>query len=121
MDKLEKYCVNDKATIKDAISVIQGSFSRCAIVLNDNKKVTGVFSEGDVLRSILEDVDLFTPIKRVMKPSFKYMRDVNMAEACELFKKYGITLIPVIDNEFNLVNVITVFDIMDRMEIVNGR
>lgn len=121
MSNFEKYCVNDKSTIKDAISIIQNNFSRCSIVLNDNRKVIGVFSEGDVLRAILEDIDLFTPIKRVLKPSFKYLREVNMTEACELFKKHGITLIPVVDNEFNLVRVITVFDIMDNLGIVNAK
>jgi len=121
VDKFEKYCVHEKSTIKDAIAVIQNNFSRCAIVRNDNKKVVGVFSEGDVLRAILENVDLYTPVKRVLKPSFKYLREVNMAEACLLFKKYGITLIPVIDNEFNLVRVITVFDIMDKLGFVNDK
>lgn len=119
MSTIDKYCVQDKSTIKDTISIIQNNYSRCAIVVNDNRKVVGVFSEGDVLRAILEDIDLFTPVKRVLKPSFKYLREMNMPQACELFKKYGITLIPVIDNEFNLVQVITIFDIMDKLGMVN--
>ena len=121
MGRLEKYCVHEKFTIKDAISIIQNNFSRCAIVVNDNQKVVGVFSEGDVLRAILDDIDLYTPVKRVLKPSFKYLRETDMQQACELFKKFGITMIPVIDKEFNLLNVITIFDIMDRLGILNDK
>ncbi|ACI20618.1 CBS domain-containing protein [Thermodesulfovibrio yellowstonii] len=121
MDKVTKFCVNDKNTIKETISVIQGNFSRCVVVLNENKKVVGVFSEGDVLRTILQNIDLHTPLKKVISPSFLYLKEKNMSKAYELIKKYGITLIPVIDDSFNLKEVITIFDVMKHLEFINGK
>jgi len=121
MEKISKFCVNDKNTIKEAISVIQENFSRCVVVLNDDKKVVGVFSEGDILRAILQNIDLYTPLKKVISPSFLYLKERNMAKAYEFIKKYGITLIPVIDDSFNLKEVITIFDVMKYLEFVNGR
>lgn len=121
MSKISKFCVSEKNTIKEAISVIQGNFSRCVVVLNENKKVVGVFSEGDVLRAIMQGIDLHTPLKKVISPSFLYLKEKNMLKAYELIKKFGITLIPVIDDSYDLKDVITIFDVMRHLEFVNGK
>lgn len=119
MKKLENYCVNGRQTIKEAISIIQNNFSRCVIVLNDYQKVVGVFSEGDVLRAILEDIDIHTILEKVISPSFHYLNKRDILKAYELVKKYGITLIPIVDNDFNLKSVITMFDVMDHLAVAN--
>ena len=115
MKNLKKFCVSENSTIKEAIYGIQTDLCRCVIVLNDHNKVTGVFSEGDVLRLILSEVDIHTPLKKVIKPSFFYLKDRNFEEAFRLVKKFGITLIPVVDEDFNLKDVITIFDILDQL------
>lgn len=119
MKKLQPYCVNEKYTIKEAVSVIQNNLSRCVIVLNDNQKVVGVFSEGDVLRAILQDVDMYAPLKNQIKPSFVYLSKRDIPKAYELVKKYGITLIPIVDCDYYLKDIITIFDIMDHLAYIN--
>jgi CBS domain-containing protein len=121
MKDIKKYCVNEMAAIKEAVSIIQNNLSRCVIVLNDNKKVVGVFSEGDVLRAIMQDIDLHTPLKKILSPTFLYLKEDDMAKAYGLVKKYGITLVPVIDDDFRLQNVITIYDVMEHLKLENGR
>jgi len=93
MKELYTYTIGNKSTIKEAITTIQNSFSRCVVVLNDKKKVVGVFSEGDVLRAILNEISLYTPLNKVLKPSFRYLNNSDVNEAYVLIKKHGITLI----------------------------
>lgn len=121
MSRLELFCVDENNTIKDAIVAIQANHSRCIIVLNAKKKVVGVFSEGDVLKVILADTDIHAPLSRIIKPSFHYLNDKDMLKAYELVKKYSITLIPVVDKDFNLEDIITIFDIMDHLVFTNRR
>lgn len=121
MKRLQDFCVNQSQTIRESISVIQSNFSRCVIVLNDQQKVVGVFSEGDVLRAILGDIDVHITLRKVVKPSFYYLNEPNLSKAYELIKRYGITLIPVVDNSFNLKDVITIFDVMDHLTFVNEK
>ncbi len=116
MKNLSVYCVNDNMIIKDAVLVIQNNLSRCCIVVNNSNKVVGMFSEGDVLRTIMEKMDIHASLKNAMKPSFFYLNSRDLAQASELVKKHGITLIPVIDNEFQLVDIITLFDVLDYLE-----
>ena len=110
-----KYCIYDNLTIKDAISVINKSEMRCAKFFNEFQKIVGVFSEGDVIRSLLQGTDIHTPLKSVICPTFFYLKEKNILKAYHLIKKEGITLIPIIDDDFNLLDVITLFDVMEHL------
>ncbi len=120
MRNLEKYCLREDRTIKEAVLAIQNNYSRCIVVLNSQQKVVGVFSEGDVLKAILNDINIFTPLKKVIKPSFHYLKEKDMSQAYSLIKKHGITLIPVISDSFRLKDVITIFDVMDHLVFENN-
>lgn len=110
MYSLDKYCVHESTTIMDAISVIQNNNSRCVVVLNENNKVIGMFSEGDVLRVILSGIDVYTTLSSVIKPSFHSLMTRDLVEARKLIVR-GITLVPIINSEHHLESVITIQDI----------
>ena len=116
----QKYCIFEKQTIKKAISVIHKNKMRCALVLNDHQKLVGVFSEGDVIFSLLNGIDIHTPLQAVIRPTFFYLKERDMLKAFRLVKKEGVTLIPIIDDDFRLVDVITLFDVMEHLGYVNG-
>ena len=110
------YCVDISSTLKDAIGVISRDLNRCAIVLGEDKRVIGVVSEGDVLRFLLNDISLYAPLSQISQPSFKYLKEKNFPDALALIKKFGITLIPVVDDDFHLIEIITLFDVLNYLE-----
>jgi CBS domain-containing protein len=114
MSELSKYCIGHHSTVMNAIEIIQRNMIRCCIVLNEGK-VVGVFSEGDVLRVILQDISLYTPLANVLKPSFQYLKSRDMAKATALVRKHGISLIPVVGENFELEGVVTLFDVMEHL------
>lgn len=107
--KLADYCVNEFSTMQDAIAMIQKNESRCVIVIDSDHKVRGVFSQGDALRAILLDVDVHTPLKNLVKPSFLYLHSRDMRAAGGFFED-SHTLVPIVDKEFRLKGVITLPD-----------
>lgn len=111
----QKYCVNQNETIKSAISIIHKDRMRCALVLNDQQRLVGVFSEGDVIRILLKGIELHTPLNAVISPSFHYLKEKNMLKAYKLVKKEALTLIPIIDDDFRLIDVITILDVIDHL------
>lgn len=112
---LEDFCVSEHGTMEDAITVIQKNESRCAIVCGAEGKVVGVFSEGDVLRALLRGSTVASPLSRLMRPSFVYLRSYDMAAAREHFLR-GLPLLPILDDEFRLRGVITVVDALAASE-----
>jgi CBS domain-containing protein len=115
MSKLENFWVRESATMQEAIAQIQKNNSRCVVVVGAQNKVVGVFSEGDVLRAILAGTDVHTPLRSLIKPSFRYLHQRDIAAARKLLIA-GIALVPVLDADFRLTDVLTLQDIFPPEE-----
>ena len=114
---LEDFTIPLSCTLLDAAETIEHNHSRCAIVL-EAEKVVGILSEGDVLRALLRGANVHSPISEYFNPSFKFLGNVDKKKALELFREHGITLIPVMDDDFRLIGVITWKDILDGVRII---
>lgn len=115
MKKLNDFCVGENESIKAAITQIEKNRCRCVVVRNANNKVTAVLSEGDILRALLKDTDLHAPLKSIANPSFRYLTEseASIEKAAPILRR-GITIVPVIDEKFQLVDVITQFDLFQQ-------
>ncbi len=115
MSDYSKFCVDEDQSILSAIAQIQKSSCRCVLVRNAERKITAVLSEGDILRAILNGTDLHAPLANAANPSFKYLQgaDASIQETIPLFKQ-GITIVPILDNKFDLLQVITIFDLLEQ-------
>ena len=102
MNDKELYTVDHSATMLSAAEKIERNRSRAVVVLKDDR-VTGILSEGDIVRALLRDIDVHAPIGSFVEHSFKYLNEVDMKEVIRLFKKYQFTLIPIVDDEFRLL------------------
>ena len=111
-DDISIYVVGVNQSIKEALTTITHNLSRCAIVTRDNDIVVGVVSEGDVIRMLLDDISLYTPIGKVIKPSFRYLTKNDMLAALRLLQNIGITLVPIVDETYQLKDVITIHQVL---------
>ena len=113
---MNRYCVYQNYTIKEVIERIDASKNRVVIVLNRNQKVIGVISQGDIIRALIADKNLYAQIDSIIRPNFIYLNEKDMEKAFYLFKKRNITLLPIVDEEFSLLDVISMDDIYKYME-----
>lgn len=118
--KLSDFTIAHDETLLAAASVIQANHARCCIVLNTQSKVVGVFSDGDILRALLDGVDTYTPLSKLVKGNFLYLKSNDIKKSFELIKSRLITLIPIVDDEFNLRSVITLSDILSQVELIEA-
>lgn len=108
--QLDKYTISEHELIEQAIEMIDFNSSRCVVVVNSTKKVLGILSEGDILRAILKGTSVKSPVKNIMNPSFKSLLDKEDKIKMASFFKKGITLIPVINQQNELIEVLNVLD-----------
>ena len=113
---MNKFCVHLDYTIKEAIERIDANNNRVVIALNSDDKVVGVISQGDIIRALLSGTGLYALIETIVKPNFMYLNTKDMAEAYKLFKKLKISLLPIVDEDFHLIDVITLDDVYEYME-----
>jgi Mg/Co/Ni transporter MgtE len=64
------------------------------------------------MRALLRGVDIHAPLQDFVHGSFLFLHDFDKKKAFELFRKHVITLVPVVDNNFKLVNVITLKEVI---------
>ena len=104
-------------TIKQAISTLRKEIDEyetinTCYVVDNRRKLVGHISLKDILLAdsddILEDV--------CSKDTICVKTTTDQEEVGKLFKKYDLTVMPVVDSEDRLVGIITIDDVMDIME-----
>ena len=98
--------VNQHATIKEALSIIDKGAIRIAIVIDDNEKVVGTLSDGDIRRGLLNGLTLDSSIENLY---FKEPTIANINDSKELIIQKAIRKqiyqIPIVDDEGKLVKI----------------
>ena len=104
-------------TVKEALEHIRETgveketINTC-YVLNENRKLEGIVS---LRKLILSDSD--TIIKDIMETNIiKIQTHEDQEHTAQLFKKYDLLAMPVVDNENRLVGIITIDDVVDIIE-----
>lgn len=113
---MNKFCVYQDYTIKETIDRIDASKNRVAIVVNKTEKVIGVVSQGDIIRALGAGKSVYSRVDGIIQSSFLYLNERDMEQAYPIFRKKTITLLPIVDNEFYLIDVITIIDIYNYLE-----
>lgn len=86
-----------------------------AYVIDSKKNLMGDVTLRDLLLSNDEDI-----VENIMNKNVLYVTtSTNQEEAIELFKKYDLIVLPVIDKENILVGIITIDDMVDVIEEEN--
>ena len=101
------------STIRKAILMISDKGIGSTLIAEDNK-LLGVFTDGD-LRRIFEtdNFNSHLPIEKVMTKNPKYIHKDDMAVvALEKMEGFGITSLAVVDDETNILGVITLHDLV---------
>lgn len=117
---LDRYCVNDTFTIKEVMETFEVNNERVAVVRNQNKKVVGVISQGDIIRALAAGMDLFAYVQQIIQPSFLYRHKVDMEEIYNIFRTKKITLLPIVDANFYLTDVVTLSNVFHYLEEKGG-
>lgn len=114
---LKKYCINEDETIMTAVEKIQLIQERDLLVVKKDK-VIGVISEGDILRSILDGIQLFYSIKKIYNKNFKYLTKFDRKKAIQYFYKYDFHLLPIVNKSFKLIDVVTIRKTINLNEFI---
>ena len=100
--------INFEATIKDAIKEITNKKLGFTAIVNKQNVPKGIFTDGDLRRSLLSEVSLNTPISDVMKNSPITLNGKQMAiEAVKVMEKHKITSFLITDIDNSLIGSLT--------------
>jgi dTDP-glucose pyrophosphorylase len=96
---MKKNTISPAATLVDAVRTIEQSTKRLAVVTDQDNRVIGTLTDGDIRRSVLNGNDLNTLVTEAMnrQPAIALVDEPDSVLQ-EILKKYNIRSIPLIDH-----------------------
>lgn len=113
----EAALIKPDATLKEAIETLQQCALRIAVVADDERRLLGTLTDGDVRRAILQSHDMKTSVSKLMctnplvaHPGWEREQILN------LMKTRKVLQIPVVDGEGKIVGLETLESLLEEME-----
>jgi dTDP-glucose pyrophosphorylase len=121
MKNWESALVGPKATLEEAISILDKSALRIAIVVDASRLLLGTLTDGDVRRALLRHLPLNVSVSEVMcvapqvaKPDWSRDRILAVMKESELLQ------LPVVDDNGRVVGLETLHGLLDKRLVNNA-
>jgi dTDP-glucose pyrophosphorylase len=108
MENFKKYILSDKASIKDALIVLDclSGDIQTLFILNDRNQLIGTVTDGDIRRGLINGIDVTDNIKEVFFSDFKYITEDNKdVLKIREYRKNNIELLPCLNGDKQIVKV----------------
>jgi dTDP-glucose pyrophosphorylase/CBS domain-containing protein len=113
MRKSKNIHIDTTTSIQDAIRVIDQNAMQIALVVDDNGRILGTVTDGDIRRAILKGCTLQEEASQIMNPDpvLAHKSD-NRVNILALMRKTKIHHIPVVDDDRVVLGIETIDDIL---------
>lgn len=102
----KKLFVSPTTPLSDVVGVIDRGVAQIALVVDDDHRLLGTVTDGDIRRGLLKSMTLDTPVERVMQREFRSLRGSdNEADAHKLMRLHGLRQIPVLDEHGHVLSI----------------
>lgn len=118
MKDWEKTLISHSSLIMNAIKIIDDSSMQIAMVVDENNRLRGTVTDGDIRRGILKGISLTEPVEKIMcqQPSVARMSD-GRENILALMKNKKLRQIPIVDE----ANRVLGLDIWDELIQINEK
>jgi mannose-1-phosphate guanylyltransferase/mannose-6-phosphate isomerase len=102
---LSLYTILHTATIREAMEKIEVNKHRVVVVLDDEDRVVGTVSDGDLRRAFLHEVLPISPVSRVMQLNPQLTTETDSAVRARIIRERHVTVLPVVAEDNTLLDV----------------
>ena len=97
------------ATINEALKMLNDCGEKCLLVIDNNHKLKGTLSDGDIRKAILNGKNINSSIKESYnrKPTYYTVGEFSNNDAKNIFIQRRFDIIPVVDNHGEIVDALT--------------
>lgn len=105
--QIEELIANPDDLVVDAMKKIDNNALGILFVVEDNAKLIGAITDGDIRRWIINTGDLSACVERIMNKSPKYLHYSEINDAKELLQEKKIHIIPIVDDDCRIIDIIS--------------
>ena len=104
-EEIKKRSIKPSSTILDALKVMDKTYLKLLILL-EGKKFIGLVSIGDIQRAIVRNVPLTNEVVKIMRKNVRVSNPtVPLYQIMKEMLKFRMEMMPVVDNDQNLIDV----------------
>lgn len=105
-EQLNQFFISPHTTVVEAMQKIDANARGILFVIENENKLTGVITDGDIRRWLIKTGNLQGEVQKIMNPSPRliYRKDIKTAQ--EYMSKYSITALPVVSAKGNIIDII---------------
>lgn len=104
--KIDLFLTKRDMTVIDALCKIDECGYGIIYIVDEENKLLGALSDGDIRRWIIKTNDLTAKVHSIMNANPKYVFENERDKAEELKKKYPINSLPVLNSKMEVIDVI---------------
>lgn len=107
-EEINKHIISSNSTIKDALRLLNKLGTDLTLfVVTDSNVAIGAVTDGDIRRALLKDIDINDTVQKCMYEKFRYIFEEDFSfESLKEFRTQEINIIPVLDNEKRIVDIL---------------
>lgn len=103
-EQLQKTLVSHSDTLRDAMIALERGACEIALVLDEDAKLVGTLTDGDIRRAFLSGASIDDPLEPWQQKKFKFVHEgAGRAEVLDLMKALTIAQVPELDSQGRVV------------------
>jgi len=104
--------ISERASIREAMDAIDRGKCHLALVIDEQDRLLGIVSDGDVRRALLRALTIDHPIRELMNRSPITVTAADSAHRIhQLLNRFRLTAVPVVDDEGRVLGLITPYEL----------
>lgn len=103
--EVRKFIIAPDASIRDAIRQLDQT-ARKILVVEENNKLAGVLTDGDIRRWILKNKDISMPVRLIMNPAPVVIKKEKSHLALEIMKEKQIEGLPMVNDNNEVTDIL---------------
>ncbi len=108
--------VKPSTPVKEAVKVMYENGVGSVLIVDDDGRLKGIFTERDLVRLIALDKDLNEPVEKFMTKNVLTLRLTDdIWKALKIMIELGIRHVPVVDDEGRPIGVVSIRDLLGRV------
>ena len=109
-------------TVEEAINILYEKHIGSVVLIDDDKKCVGIFTERDAIRLVAKNIELDQPLGNVMtKNVITIQENSSINEVRKIVLTHKIRHLPVVNQEDRIVGVLSVRAILDQFFGLNNQ
>jgi dTDP-glucose pyrophosphorylase len=114
MKDWKKTLISPSQSIVEAMRIIDRSALQIALVVDEQAKLLGVVTDGDIRRGILKGVQLDQPVTKIMAGNFTAAQEISSKEEIiALMKGKALNQLPLLDKDGHVVDLKVLVDLIN--------